>query len=97
MATKMKAQEVAALLDKSIEMVRRYHKQGLLTATLNGRELLFDREEVTAFARSRGLHIPTEREVPKGPNFTNPRQAQEYLQNFLTEGAELLLRGRAVA
>jgi phage terminase Nu1 subunit (DNA packaging protein) len=81
----MKTQEVAALLDKSIEQVRRYHKQGLLIATQSGRELLFDRDAVLEFARTRGIRT-AEREVPQGENF------MEALKRFTDMGLEVAFR-----
>jgi excisionase family DNA binding protein len=90
-ALAMKTQEVAAVLDRSAEQVQRYRKQGHLKATKNGRDWLFDRESVFAFARSRGIHT-VEREVPQGSNFTNMRQAQEFLANQLIPEAELTIR-----
>ncbi|HEY7414678.1 MAG TPA: helix-turn-helix domain-containing protein [Ktedonobacteraceae bacterium] len=62
----MRVQEVAALLNKSPEQVRRYIKDGKLHPTKEGKEHIFDRAEVLQFAQSRGIpitHPVTEREV----------------------------------
>ena len=65
----MNTQEVASLLNRSSDQVRRYYRQGDLAATRNGRDLLFDRDEVIKFAESRGIRTQLEREVPQGRNF----------------------------
>lgn len=86
----MKLAEAAAFLGKSIAQTRRYMDSGLLPAHKVGKELFFDRDTVIEFARSRGIRT-AEREVPQGSNFTDPRQAQEYLKRFLVPGATLTL------
>jgi excisionase family DNA binding protein len=65
----LKTQEVAILLNKSGETVRRYVAEGLLHPARNGRDLLFDRDEVIAFAEKRGIHVKPESGVPQGRNF----------------------------
>lgn len=58
MAT-MRTQEVAVLLNRSVEQVRRYVASGELHATHgahNKKSLLFNRDEVVAFAKNHGIY-----------------------------------------
>ena len=87
----MKTQEVAALLDRSIEQIRRYHKQGLLVATQNGRELLFDRDAVLEFARTRGIRT-AEREAPQGDPFPRPPLTVKEICNEAPPNWEVVFR-----
>ena len=51
----MRLDEVAAFIGKSVAQTRRYMESGLLTPHKAGKHLLFDREQVIAFAQARGL------------------------------------------
>ena len=71
--TTLKTQEVAVLLGKSGDQVRRDYHNGLISARKSGRELIFDRNEVIRFAESRGIHInqtqPESEVAPQGESF----------------------------
>ncbi len=83
----MKTQEVAVLLNRSGEQIRRYVVSGELHATKNGRDLIFDRDEVIAFAKKRGIHI--QQEVTAFPDIALAEKASEAIQGWAAIGAPL--------
>lgn len=92
MDSTMKLSEVAAFLGRSIDMVRRYMNEGLLTAEKRGNQLFFNREEVINFAKSRGIHTSGS-EVPQGSNFTNPFLDLGIIASMLPRGVTINITG----